>query len=120
MLKPHNSFSKTLLYFFLQSVTFLIVAGSLFNFLYPFPSKTFSPCTNSRFSIRNVQLSYKKYTPVRGRRVIKFNTTLEMQSSVSKILMFAFHHLERTQMSLNRGMDTEYVVHLHNGILLSY
>jgi hypothetical protein len=33
--------------------------------------------------------------------------------------MFAFHHLERTQMSLNRGMDTEYVVHLHNGVLPS-
>ena len=25
-----------------------------------------------------------------------------------------------SQMPLNRGMDTEYVVHLHNGILLSY
>jgi hypothetical protein len=24
------------------------------------------------------------------------------------------------QMSLNRGMDTENVVHLHNGVLLSY
>jgi hypothetical protein len=28
--------------------------------------------------------------------------------------------LERTQMSLNRGMDTENVVYLHNGVLLSY
>jgi hypothetical protein len=28
--------------------------------------------------------------------------------------------LERTQMPLNRGMDTENVVHLHNGVLLSY
>ena len=28
--------------------------------------------------------------------------------------------LERTQLSLNRGMDTENVVHLHNGVLLSY
>ena len=28
--------------------------------------------------------------------------------------------LERTQMSLNRGLDTENVVHLHNGVLLSY
>jgi hypothetical protein len=27
--------------------------------------------------------------------------------------------LERTQMSLNREMDTENVVHLHNGVLLS-
>ena len=28
--------------------------------------------------------------------------------------------LERTQMSLNKEMDTENVVHLHNGVLLSY
>jgi hypothetical protein len=28
--------------------------------------------------------------------------------------------LETTQMSHNRRMDTENVVHLHNGILLSY
>jgi hypothetical protein len=27
--------------------------------------------------------------------------------------------LERTQIYLNRGMDTENVVHLHNGVLLS-
>jgi hypothetical protein len=27
--------------------------------------------------------------------------------------------LERTQMPLNRGMDTENVIHLHNGVLLS-
>jgi hypothetical protein len=28
--------------------------------------------------------------------------------------------LERTQMSLKIGMDTENVVHLHNGVLCSY
>jgi hypothetical protein len=28
--------------------------------------------------------------------------------------------LETIQMSLNRGIDTENVVHLHNGIQLSY
>jgi hypothetical protein len=28
--------------------------------------------------------------------------------------------LKRTQMSLNRGMDTENVVHLHNGMLRNY
>jgi hypothetical protein len=27
---------------------------------------------------------------------------------------------ERTQMPLNRGMDTKNVIHLHNGVLLSY
>ena len=29
-------------------------------------------------------------------------------------------NLEITQVSLNRGMDTENVVHLYNGVLLSY
>jgi len=28
--------------------------------------------------------------------------------------------LERTQMSINRGVDTENVVHLHNEVLISY
>jgi hypothetical protein len=28
--------------------------------------------------------------------------------------------LERTQMSFNGGMDTENVIHLHNGVVLSY
>jgi hypothetical protein len=35
-------------------------------------------------------------------------------------LVYNSQKLERTQMPLNRGMDTENVVHLHNGILLSY
>jgi hypothetical protein len=33
---------------------------------------------------------------------------------------YSSQKLERTQMSLNRGMDTENVVNLHNGVLLSY
>jgi hypothetical protein len=35
-------------------------------------------------------------------------------------LIYNSQKLERTQMALNRGMDTENVVHLHNGVLLSY
>jgi hypothetical protein len=35
-------------------------------------------------------------------------------------LIYNNQKLERTQMSLNRGMDTENVVHLHNGVLLTY
>jgi hypothetical protein len=34
--------------------------------------------------------------------------------------LFNSQKLERTQMSLNRRIDTENVVHLHNGVLLSY
>jgi hypothetical protein len=34
-------------------------------------------------------------------------------------LIYNSQKLERTQMPLNRGMDTENVVHLHNGVLLS-
>ena len=39
---------------------------------------------------------------------------------VHSSLIYNSQKLERTQMSLNRGMDTENVVHLHNGVLLSY
>jgi hypothetical protein len=35
-------------------------------------------------------------------------------------LIYNSQKLEGTQMPLNRGMDTENVVHLHNGVLLSY
>jgi hypothetical protein len=40
--------------------------------------------------------------------------------SVHSSLIYNSQKLERTQMSLNRGMDTENVVHLNNGVLLSY
>ena len=39
---------------------------------------------------------------------------------VHSSLIYNRQELERTQMSYKRGMDTENVVHLHNGILLSY
>ena len=39
---------------------------------------------------------------------------------VHSSLIYNSQKLERIQMPLNRGMDTENVVHLHNGILLSY
>ena len=39
---------------------------------------------------------------------------------VHSSLIYNSQKLERTQMPLNRAMDTENVVHLHNGILLSY
>jgi hypothetical protein len=37
---------------------------------------------------------------------------------VHSSLIYDNQKLERTQMSLNRGMDTENVVHLHNRVLL--
>ena len=39
---------------------------------------------------------------------------------VHSILIYNSQKLERTQMPLNRGMDIENVVHLHNGVLLSF
>ena len=39
---------------------------------------------------------------------------------VHSSLVYNRQKLERTQMPLNRGMDTENLVHLHIGILLSY
>jgi hypothetical protein len=38
---------------------------------------------------------------------------------VHSSLIYSSQKLKRTQMSLNRGMDTENVVHLYNGVLLS-
>ena len=36
---------------------------------------------------------------------------------VHNSLIYSSQKLERIQMSLNRGMDTENVVHLHNGFM---
>jgi hypothetical protein len=41
-------------------------------------------------------------------------------STVHSSPIYNSQKLERSQMSLNRGMDTENVIHLHNGVLLSY
>ena len=38
---------------------------------------------------------------------------------VHSSLIYNSQKLERTQMSLNRRMDTENVVHLYNGVLLN-
>ena len=40
-----------------------------------------------------------------------------MLHCVHRILIYNSQKLEKTQMSLNRGIDTENVVHLHNEIL---
>jgi hypothetical protein len=42
-----------------------------------------------------------------------------MLHNVHSSLIYNSQKLERTQMSLNKGMDTENVIHLHNGVLLS-
>ena len=39
---------------------------------------------------------------------------------VDSSLIYNIQKLKRTQMSLNGEMDTENVVHLYNGVLLSY
>jgi hypothetical protein len=39
---------------------------------------------------------------------------------VHSSLIYNSQKLERNQMPLNRGMDTENVIHIHNGLLLSY
>ena len=39
---------------------------------------------------------------------------------VHSILIYNSQKMERTQMSLNRRLDAENVVHLYNGVLLSY
>jgi hypothetical protein len=37
-----------------------------------------------------------------------------------QLVIYNSQKLERTQMSLNRRIYTENVIHLHNGVLLSY
>jgi hypothetical protein len=39
---------------------------------------------------------------------------------VHSSLIYNNQNLERTQMPLNRGMDIENVVHLHNRVVFSY
>jgi hypothetical protein len=39
---------------------------------------------------------------------------------VLRSFIYNSQKLEGTQMSFNRGIDTENVIHLHNGVLLSY
>jgi hypothetical protein len=39
---------------------------------------------------------------------------------IHQSLIYNIQKLETIQMSLNRGMGTENVVHLHNGVQLSY
>ena len=39
---------------------------------------------------------------------------------VDSRLVYNCQNLETTQMCLNRVMDTENVIHLHNAVLLSY
>jgi hypothetical protein len=43
-----------------------------------------------------------------------------MLHHVHSSLIYNRQKLERTQMSFNRGMDTENLVHLHYVVLLSY
>jgi hypothetical protein len=52
----------------------------------------------------------KMFQPVEG----------HMLHYVHSSLIYNSQKLESTQMPLNRGIDTENVVHLHNGVLLSY
>jgi hypothetical protein len=52
------------------------------------------------------------------------NSPLYKKDTCSTMLISAFFYntqkLVRTQMSLNRGMDTENAVHVYNGVLLSF
>ena len=43
-----------------------------------------------------------------------------MRHYVYRTLIYNSQNLERTQFTVNRGMDKENVVHLHNGVLLIY
>jgi hypothetical protein len=48
------------------------------------------------------------------------SSKVQLLHYVHSCLIYNDHILQRTQMSLNRGMDTENMAHLHNEVLLSY
>ena len=54
------------------------------------------------------------------RPVVLVTTGVDVAQYVHSSLIYNSQKLERTQMPLNRGMDTENLVHLHNGVLLGY
>jgi hypothetical protein len=58
--------------------------------------------------------------PVSKKNKQQTTTKQNMLQYVHSTLIYNSQKLERSQMSLNREIDTENVVHLHNGILLSY
>jgi hypothetical protein len=39
---------------------------------------------------------------------------------IATLFIIARRWKKKTQMSLNKGMDTENMIHLHNGVLLNY
>jgi hypothetical protein len=51
---------------------------------------------------------------------MKYNELNEVVLMINSSLFHNNQKLERTQLSLTQRMDTENVVHLHNGILFSY
>ena len=43
-----------------------------------------------------------------------------MHPNVHCSIIYNSHHMEATYMSINRGMETEDVVHIYNAVLLSH
>ena len=77
---------------------------------------------NQLWKSENWKLYYHRLTQYLSWAYIQklFQLVRHMLHYVHSSLIYNSQKLERTQMSLNRGMDTENVVHLHNGVLLSY
>jgi hypothetical protein len=121
--KEERKQGKTAVHKVLLSFFFLITI-----FYYVFSSVRF-PMLSQKSPIPSPPLSYPPTptfwpwsSPVLGH--IKFACPMGLSFQwwhyVHSSLIYNSQKLEITQMPLNRGMDTKNVVHLHNGVLLSY
>ena len=67
-----------------------------------------------------IELPYDPAIPLLGIHTEETRTERDMYPSVHCSTVYNSQDMEATQMSIGRQMDKEVVVHIHNGVLLSY
>jgi hypothetical protein len=74
--------------------------------------------------LRNLDIVLPEYSAIPVLGIYPEDVPTGNKDTCSTMFIAALFIIARSwkepQMSLNRGMDTENVVHLHNGVLLSY
>jgi len=67
-----------------------------------------------------IELPYDPAIPLLGIHTKETRIERDMYPSVHCSTVYNSQDMEVTQMSIGRQMDKEVVVHIHNGVLLSY